>query len=252
LPVLGQAVANTFGLDLSLGLDRVGVRVMAALGGPDAPPPTDWLAWTLRPDLRSYLAFHLAGPFFRFAYLFGTWRFPKLLGIMLLGLWLGRRLGPEAAPLDHGLLRRVLLVAGTIGIPASLVYGWLGGLEQADRTLRLAATAAYALSVVPLAIVYASGFALLWPRASRFLGLLVAPGRMALTNYLLQSVISTALFFGVGLGLAGRLPPRSIVATAVAIYAVQALGSHLWLERFRSGPFEWAWRRIAFGSATVK
>jgi uncharacterized protein len=75
---------------------------------------------------------------------------------------------------------------------------------------------------------------------------------MALTNYLLQSVVCTAIFFGVGLGLAGRLPPRAIVATAVAIYAVQALGSHLWLERFRSGPFEWVWRRMAFGSVAVK
>jgi uncharacterized protein len=251
-PVLGQAVANAIGLDPSLGLDRVGANVMAALGGPDAPPATDWLAWMLRPDLRSYLAFHLAGPFFRFAGLFGTWRFPKLLGIMLIGLWLGRRLGPGAAPLDRGMLRRVLVVAGAVGLPASLVYGWLGGLEQKDPTRHLAATAAYALGVVPLALAYASGFALLWPRAGRVLGLLVAPGRMALTNYLLQSVVSTALFFGVGLGLAGRFPPWAIVATAVAIYAVQALGSHLWLTRFRSGPFEWAWRRVAFGSADVK
>jgi uncharacterized protein len=152
VPVLGQAVANAIGPDLSFGLDRVGAGIMAALGGPDAPPATDWLAWMLRPDLRSYLAFHLAGPFFRFAGLFGSWRFPKLLGIMLLGLWLGRRLAPGAAPLDRGLLRRILLVAGAVGLPASLVYGWLGGLEQKDPARHLAATAAYALGVVPLAL----------------------------------------------------------------------------------------------------
>jgi uncharacterized protein len=248
-PVLGQAVANAMGLHPGAGLYRTGVGILAAVGGPEAPPADDWLAWMLRPDLRSYLAFHLAGPSFRFSYLFATWRFPKLLGIMLLGLWLGRRLDPGAAPLDRGLLRRILLVTGAIGLPASLVYGWLGGLEQKDPSRYLAATAAYALSVVPLALAYASGFALLWPRARRVLGVLAAPGRMALTNYLLQSVVATLLFFGVGFGLAGRLPPRAIVGTAIAIYAVQALGSHLWLGRYRSGPFEWAWRRLAFGSA---
>ena len=97
-------------------------------------------------------------------------------------------------------------------------------------------------------MAYAAGFVLAWPHASRWLGVFVAPGRMALTNYLTHSVLGLVLFFGVGMGWAGRLPLWGIYTYAVVLYGLQTLLSHWWLARHAQGPMEALWRRWTYGS----
>src|ERR1044072_199547 len=72
-------------------------------------------------------------------------------------------------------------------------------------------------------------------------------GRMALTNYLLESAVSLWLYDGWGLGFVGRLPPSRCVAVTLAVFALQVLFSHLWWSRFRFGPAEWLWRTLTYG-----
>jgi uncharacterized protein len=74
-------------------------------------------------------------------------------------------------------------------------------------------------------------------------------GRMALTNYLLESVVSICLYDGWGLGLVGRLPPSRCVALTLAVFALQVPFSHWWLSRFSFGPAEWLWRSLTYGRA---
>jgi len=74
-------------------------------------------------------------------------------------------------------------------------------------------------------------------------------GRMALTNYLLETVVSLCLYDGWGLGLIGRMPPSHCVALTLAVFALQVLFSHWWLSRFRFGPAEWLWRSLTYGQA---
>lgn len=69
---------------------------------------------------------------------------------------------------------------------------------------------------------------------------------MALTNYLAQSLLGSAVYLGVGLGLTGQAPPTTLIGVAIAIFAVQVVGSHLWLARFEQGPMEWLWRRLTY------
>jgi len=76
---------------------------------------------------------------------------------------------------------------------------------------------------------------------------LAATGRMAFTNYLLQTVIATSIFYGHGLGLFGRLERVELLAVVVAIWAVQVPLSVLWLRYFRFGPVEWCWRTLTYG-----
>jgi uncharacterized protein len=71
---------------------------------------------------------------------------------------------------------------------------------------------------------------------------------MALTNYLLQSLIGTTLFYGYGLGLAGQMGRLGTMATALLVFAAQAYLSLLWLKRFRYGPMEWLWRNLTYRS----
>ena len=70
-------------------------------------------------------------------------------------------------------------------------------------------------------------------------------GRMALTNYLLQSLICMLVFYGFELGRWG-LPRAQQVVVVVVVYAAQVAFSHWWLARFRYGPMEWLWRGFTY------
>jgi uncharacterized protein len=75
----------------------------------------------------------------------------------------------------------------------------------------------------------------------------VAPvGRMPLTTYFMQSAVCTFLFYGWGLGWAGKVGIAGGTAIALAIFCVQIAIAHLWLRRFRFGPFEWLWRAAVY------
>jgi uncharacterized protein len=70
---------------------------------------------------------------------------------------------------------------------------------------------------------------------------------MALTNYLMQSVIATTIFFSYGLGLYGQVNIWQGMILTVAIYIVQVIWSHYWLKHYRFGPMEWLWRTLTYG-----
>ncbi|MCD2202174.1 DUF418 domain-containing protein [Halobacterium sp. KA-6] len=72
-------------------------------------------------------------------------------------------------------------------------------------------------------------------------------GRTAFSNYLLQSVLATWVFYGHGLGLFGRVTRFEALGIVAAIWVVQAALSMLWLQRFRFGPMEWLWRTLTYG-----
>jgi uncharacterized protein len=69
---------------------------------------------------------------------------------------------------------------------------------------------------------------------------------MALTNYLVQSILCTTIFYGHGLGLYGRVERVGQVGIVVAIWVLQLVISPIWLRHFRFGPFEWLWRTLTY------
>jgi len=81
------------------------------------------------------------------------------------------------------------------------------------------------------------------PRLTARLG---AVGRMAFTNYLLQTLVCTTLFYGHGFGLFGSVPRIGQAGVVVAIWAFQLAASPVWLHYFRLGPFEWLWRSLTY------
>jgi uncharacterized protein len=76
---------------------------------------------------------------------------------------------------------------------------------------------------------------------------LAAVGRMAFSNYVLQTVCCTLFFFGYGLGYYGELSRVRLMLVWLGVTAVQVGFSLLWLRRFRFGPLEWAWRALTYG-----
>jgi uncharacterized protein len=76
---------------------------------------------------------------------------------------------------------------------------------------------------------------------------LATVGRMALTNYLLQSVMCTTIFYGHGLGLFGQVERAGQFAIVLTVWALQLLASSAWLGYFTLGPVEWVLRWVIYG-----
>ena len=73
-----------------------------------------------------------------------------------------------------------------------------------------------------------------------------AMGRMAFTNYILQTVICTFIFYGHGLGLFCRVERAGQMVVVLSVWALMLFISPLWLSRFRFGPLEWLWRSLTY------
>ncbi|WP_448612281.1 DUF418 domain-containing protein [Geodermatophilus sp. URMC 60] len=159
------------------------------------------------------------------------------VAVFLLGARLLRAgvLAPEGA----GLRRRLLLV-GAAALPVDLALGVFGG--TAGLLLARYGTAPLvALGLLALVVEVIDRRRHLGAPGRR----LADVGRMALSSYVLQNVVASALCYGWGLGLASRLDPGVRVPATIAVYlavvAVVVAFAHLWLRRFDRGPVEWLW-----------
>jgi len=207
-----------------------------SIGADTAPDKV--LAWLKRDDIGGLIAWQGTGTIYSWGLRIETWRIPKVLGIMLIGLVAGRRLAAGDLLENRRLLWRVLWAGLAVGAPGSLAYALTPGLGQDDWQSMI--------GTVPLALAYAAGFALLWPQARGTLHHFAPVGRMALTNYLTHSLIGLVFFYGIGFGLAGELQPPAFYAVALAIFSAQVLFSRWWLSRHDQGPMEALWRRATY------
>lgn len=140
--------------------------------------------------------------------------------------------------------RRVAIVGLSVGLPLSVLATWLRTDEMLARFDLRWPELLHALSVLPLAAGIAGAvFALHGSGALRWLWARVeAAGRMALSNYIGQSLVMSALAERWGLHLYGRVDGPQMTALALVVFATLAVLSHLWLQRYRMGPLEWLWR----------
>ncbi|KHL58247.1 DUF418 domain-containing protein [Xanthomonas cannabis] len=169
---------------------------------------------------------------------------PAMLGMFLLGSWFVRS-GAIAAPerFPH-LFRALRYGAVPLGLAVMVVsYALEPWMDPARATLRLSGAFALALIAGPLMSL---GYAAWVVRFASRLAWLAPAGRMALSNYLLQSVLCTWVFYGYGLGYFEQLPRVWQLPFAVALFAAQVVLSHLWLRWFRFGPLEWVWRSVTY------
>jgi uncharacterized protein len=245
-PVVWAAVVAVTHQPFTTGLIEVGYNIALAWG---ARPDDTIIDLLLRGDRAGYLIKVASFWLFRIDYLITSFRFARVLGIMLLGLVVARKLLADGLLTDRRLLWRIFGGGLMIGIPTNVALALMGGEKGQLSPDYLTTTCLYAIGVVPLGLAYASGFILLWPKAQPYLRLLAAPGRMALTNYLIQSVLGVWIFYGIGLGLMTKLPPAEVYLIALAIFAGQVVLSNWWLTRFRQGPMEWLWRWGTYGRA---
>lgn len=169
---------------------------------------------------------------------------PEIFGMFLIGAWFARS-GALADPARFAsLYARLRWIAMPVGVVLMLASAaWHPYLAPGEFTVRTGLS--YAMAAVA-SLLMALGYLGWIVQARHGLGWLAAPGRMALTHYLLQSLLCTWLFFGYGLGFFEQLPRAWQVVFAVALFALQVGVSHLWLARFRYGPMEWLWRAMTY------
>jgi len=80
----------------------------------------------------------------------------------------------------------------------------------------------------------------------RVLEFLKPVGRMALTNYIFQTIVLIVIFYNVGFDLFGRTDLFVTVGLAILVLASQIVMSHIWLQHYRFGPLEWLWRSLTY------
>ncbi len=176
--------------------------------------------------------------------------FPHLLACSLLGLLAVRR-GVARILSARPLLQRTLALSLGIGLPVTITHGvviltqpmippWLSAL---DTTLGGAV----------LGFSYAAGLLLVLqsPSWQRRLKLLSFVGRASLSNYLLQSLVFTLLYYGYGGGLYARVPLSVSVLLALVFYTLQVLASRWWFSRHSQGPVEALWRHLTYDKTAL-
>ena len=175
--------------------------------------------------------------------------FWRVGGVMLLGMALYKK-GVLTDERSTAFYRR-LVAGGVVGVGivvAGVAYveanDWSAGAALYWRQFNYVGSLLVAGGYVGLVTLFVR-----WRGEGLATRALAAVGRTAFTNYLLQTVVATTIFYGHGLGLFGSVSRVEAMGIVVAIWAVQVPLSVLWLRYFRFGPVEWVWRTLTYGEA---
>lgn len=178
------------------------------------------------------------------------------VGKFLLGFYAGRRRLFHEPEKHLGLFRRLLGWGLAAGLLANTFVGVLRYLQRSERVpteLSWGFLLGWVSQIgdIGMGMFYVSAMTLLFQRPAwrRALSALAPAGRMALTNYLAQTVIALLIFYGFGLGLMGKVGTAAGLGMIAGLFAVQMLASWLWLARLQFGPAEWLWRSLTYGRA---
>jgi uncharacterized protein len=175
--------------------------------------------------------------------------FWRALGLMLIGMAL-MKLDVFAAARSTRFYGWMLLIGLGVGLPI-VIFGAFEQIAHAfDPVYQMLAGAHYNYAGSVLVSLGYVGLVMLVVKGGAMRGLtsrLGAVGRMALTNYLAQTLICTSIFFGWGLGYFARVERKWLPLCVVGVWLLQLLWSPWWLARFRFGPAEWLWRSLTYG-----
>lgn len=178
-------------------------------------------------------------------------RLPKILAMFLIGVYAYRRGIFQNLSEHKALIRRVLVYGLTIGVIGNLLFAAVAKSEAdvPPSAMGLLGVVLYAFSVPALALGIAALVATLWQKGTwqKILGVFAPAGRVALTNYLTQTVVCILIFYGYGLGYFGKFGAVRSTLLALGVFTTQIMISTLWLKYFAYGPIEWIWRQLTYG-----
>lgn len=173
-------------------------------------------------------------------------RYFKVLGLFLIGFWIGRNRYYAELEKYQSLFKKVCQWGTGLGIPLSVIYAWSA---MHSKPFGFGTHSFfYFISVYLTSFGYVSAFVLLYlnNQKSRLWTNLSYPGRMALTNYIGQSALGLLIFYGIGFGLGAETGLIFGELIAIAVFILEITLSRGWLSVFRFGPLEWIWRCLTY------
>ncbi len=199
-------------------------------------------SWLTQLPVRSELALEFE------TFLLAFWSFWRASGLMLIGMGLFK-----CGVFDLRRSTRFYLVAAVAGavIGFAIILFGVQKFEAADWSFEYSffiGTQFNYWGSLFLSLAYVCGVMLICKIGilKTLQRSLAAVGQMALTNYLLQTIICTTIFYGHGLGWFGYLSRVELIPVVFVIWCLQMIGSPIWLQYFRFGPFEWLWRSLSY------
>ena len=237
LPIVSSTIVYTLGLNpcswlfrqMDYWQDRFGIG--------------DWGEWLRdRHSYKDLLKFLIMGAFERMTEFISSDRYFKVLGLFLIGLWIGKKRIYADITAHRRLLTDTMKIGFAIGFPFALLHAYDG--ITGFRLIPPLHTIIETFSIYPLGWAYMAAFTLYVNRAD---SLFAYPGKMALTCYISQSALAVLLFYGVGFGWGMQMSLPQVILTSIGIFLFQALFSRLWLKLFTYGPLEWIWRMLTYG-----
>lgn len=172
-----------------------------------------------------------------------------LVAIFLLGLYAGRRGIFHDIPAHLPFIRRVQRWGLIIGVAGNVGFAMGGAFNPSPTSImQNVGRMCLVLAAPAMTFSYATTIILLTQREAwrRWFGPLAAVGRTALSNYLLQSLICTMIFYSYGLALFCKVRPSLGLLLTIIIFLIQIGLSVWWLRRFQFGPMEWLWRSLTY------
>jgi uncharacterized protein len=156
------------------------------------------------------------------------------------------KLGVLSAQMSYRFYLLMALAGYGYGLPvgAWVVYDWVrDAFDPGARWLVLydSTRLAVALGHIAVVMMICKAGVLRWITSP-----LGAVGQMALTNYIMHSVVSLILFTGMGFALFGQLARHQLYYVVFSVWAFQLIASPIWLRHFHFGPLEWLWRSLTY------
>jgi uncharacterized protein len=174
-----------------------------------------------------------------------------ILGQFMLGLWVGKNKLFENYNFFRPSFKRVLCLSLILGIGGTGIVLILKKLSAAEllylpQFVQFGMEIPENVGILGLASAYICGITLLHDKSfwKNKLSIFIPVGRMALTNYIMQSVLCIFIFYGIGLGLIGQFSLIFIIPFWILIFGFQIILSKWWLNNFHAGPLEWIWRSL--------
>ena len=248
-PIILDCIYILFQAKPGDGLERLAMRTDIKNG---VPTDSTYANYLYKPGsgFHEWRNWQASGWAYRYSYILDSNRIPKVLGMFLLGFYAGRKMMYLHLQNYVSLFKKLRLWGFVVGIPAAIACTYFEIFQKhIPNPIGLTHTTSYALSVVPLSLAYTSVICLDWikKKGNSKLKVLAPMGRMALTNYLMQTILGITIYYGVGLGFGGNIGPAIFIPIGLVVYAFQVLYSNLWFKYFNYGPFEWIWRMLTYG-----
>jgi uncharacterized protein len=233
------------------------VQVLQAMQQPSGPIP-DPASWALFGKMTTYIT----GDSFldtvqgnitngRKAVALWTWesgRVTQTAGLFMLGMLAGRKGLFRVSPESNRFWKQVLVVAAIAFLPLYFISLHAAWFSNHPGVLRPLQTILTMWSNMAFTAILVSGFFLLFQR-ERFHGALnvFAPlGRMSMSNYIIQSVLGSFIYYGYGLGMYAKAGSTYAMLIGIGLITLQILFSRWWLRRHKQGPFETIWHRLTW------